>query len=264
MTNSYSNKKISLLYSGGCDSTLSASLLAKDFDEVHLVTFKHYSTWNVGRSRINAEKLRQKHKNVEFKHVFLNSSKLFLKIQKDFMKDKKDFKYFTLYVCGACKLAMHTELICYNLANDIKSASSGASHEMKMFPAQTRGGLSELERYYETYSMKLISPVYDKKNVDKEAVENGLMEERHLKSAHKADWKGLSSLYVPIKNMLDNIQGFCFWIAVVDSYNAIKQKKSTKANNEFFNDISDISQKYYKDKINNVCKKYIESKVVNK
>ena len=252
------SKKISLLYSGGCDSTLSASILAKDFEEIHLVTFKHYATWNVGRSRINVQKLRVENKQVRFIHVFLNISGLFYNIQKGFFNDRAMLPYFPLYICGACKLAMHTDLICYNLAHDITFASSGASHEMSMFPAQTEGGLSHLEKYYAEYGMQLMSPVYRKKNVDVEAIEKGLLEPRHLKKKHKASWNKLSDLYVPIKNVIDNTQGFCFWIAVVDIYIAREQKKSRLSRTQHASRVSKFSQQYYQKKIDDICRKYIE------
>ena len=246
------DKKISILYSGGSDSTYSAALLAEEFSEIHLVTFKHYSTWNVGRSVSNVERLKSKFKDVCFKHVFLNSSELFLKLQKNIFSKFKKFPYFTLYVCGACKLAMHTQLIAYNLEHGISSASSGASRKMTMFPAQTDGGLKTLYDFYSDYGIFLINPVYKLNDIDEKAVRMGVFEKRHLKRNHKS--RNVSQFYIPVKNILDNIQGFCFWIGVIDLYNYFLRRKMTSL------DVSNISADYYRYAIDSVCRKYIDAR----
>ena len=251
MADNTNDRAVSLLYSGGCDSTLSASLLARQFQEIHLITFKHYFTWNVRRSKINAAKLQARFKDVKFRRVFLNSTALFLRLQKDIYKDWSGNRYLTFFACGACKLAMHTQLIVYNLLHDVPFASSGASHTMAMFPAQTRGGKEALEQFYKEHGITLLSPVYDLEDVDKTAVREGVFEERHLKTYHKAKGNKISDLMTPLKNIVDNIQGFCFWIAPVDPYKDGVAKKRTP---EY---ISDISARYYERKIQDTCRRYI-------
>lgn len=253
-----SRRSVSLLFSGGADSTLSAALLAENFNDIHLVTFKHYSEWNVRSSKTNAIKLRAKFPQVEFKHIFLNCTKLFVRLQRDFLKDFPRYRYFTLFICGACKLAMHTELIIYNLKNNIKYAASGVNYSMNMFPDQTDDGIKELEEYDKEYGIKLLSPVYSIKGVDKIAVEMGIMDKKHLKVKHKASWTRLSDLSIPIKNMVDNTQGFCLWIPLIDLYIAMVRSRKDTTCCKLMLSVSKIAAKYYNEKINKVCRNYIE------
>lgn len=251
--NSNFQKVVALLYSGGCDSTLSAAILAESFDTIHLITIKHYATWNVRMAKVNVAKLQRRFPNVIFKHVFLNSSKLFLKLQKYFFNDFFNFRFLTLYVCGACKLAMHTELIIYSLKNNIYCAASGASHEMNMFPAQTEGGIKQLENYYREYGIKLLCPVFLEKDADRKAVAIDIMDRWHLKEKHK--WDRPSKFYMPVKNIVNNIQGFCLWILGVDLYHVLVKERISS------HSISMLSSEYYKRKIKTICRDYIANSI---
>lgn len=249
-------KIVSLLYSGGCDSTLSAAILARDFDEIHLVTFKHYSTWNIEASRINAAKLQNKFKKVKFKHVFLNSTRLFLLLQKDFLKDLRTFRYLNLYFCGACKLAMHSELIIYNLRNNIRYAASGASSEMSMFPDQNTGGIGELEKFYNEFNITLQNPVFFSVDTDKVAFDMNIFEGKHFKKRHRAKTI-FDFLYVPFFNIFDNIQGFCLCIGFIDLYIWLVKKTG------IFKCVESESRNYYRKKIDKICKSYIDKNVAS-
>ena len=200
-------------------------------------------------SKINAAKLRRVIKGVQFRHVFLNSTRLFMALQRGFLKDYKKYKYFTLYACGLCKLAMHTELIRYNRKHKILYAASGAAHLMDMFPAQTRGGLNALEEFYRKFGIELLHPVYNETDVDKKVVELGLMEAEHTKEKHKIS--SIMQWYVPLRNIYNNIQGFCFWIPFIDMYHYSIRKKITKEK------VSGIAADYYNYKAKTFCENYL-------
>ncbi|HAM34649.1 MAG TPA: hypothetical protein DEB40_02915 [Elusimicrobia bacterium] len=244
---------ISLLFSGGADSTLSAGLLAARYRKINLVTFKHYATWRVSSSSISEARLKAVFPRIEFTHVYLNSTRLFLKLQKRIFQDISEYPFLNHYFCGACKLAMHSALIAYNLNHGIKNAASGASRLMPMFPDQTPGGELALEELYGRYGMTYENPVFDLHDVDKKAAALGLLDAAHLKVRHKADFSRTSDLLVPFRNVLDNIQGFCLLIAFIDPY-------LTLARREYSNrDISALSLDYYRRSIAAICVPWIEA-----
>lgn len=247
--------RVSLLFSGGADSTLAAAKLAADYKAVDLVTFKHYATWHIGASRKSEDRLRDKYPATEFRHAWGNSSGLFLKLQSRLLRDAKTEPFLNLYFCGVCKLAMHASLVLYNLKNGIKAAATGASRLMPMFPDQTPGGIEALQReLYGQYGMTLESPVFDTPRSDYEAMKLGLLDRRHLKAEHKASFTKFSDVLIPFKNALLNTQGFCFHIAFVDSYLFFARKRYSDAQ------VSRISDRYFSRLIGEVCRPWIDAR----
>ncbi len=246
--------RVSLLFSGGADSTLAAARLAADYREVDLVTFKHYATWHIGASRKSEDRLRAKYPASVFRHAWANSSGLFLKLQRRLLRDAGDEPFLNLYFCGACKLAMHAALVRYNLRNGIKASATGASRLMPMFPDQTPGGIEALQRdLYAPYGMTLESPVFDTARSDYEAMELGLLDRRHLKAEHKADFTKPSDVLIPFKNALLNTQGFCFHIAFVDPYLFFARRRWSDA------EVSAASGRYYSRLIGEVCRPWLDA-----
>lgn len=248
-------KTISLLFSGGADSTYSAALLAERYRRVELVTFKHYATWRVRSSSISRERLRAAFPAARFSHVHLNSTRLFLKIQTRVFNDVASQPFLNHYVCGACKLAMHACLVAHNLKNGIRHAASGASRLMPMFPDQTPGGSRAISELYARYGMAYETPVFDLTGVDKKAAALGLIDESHLKARHKTDLSKTSDLLVPLRNALDNIQGFCVLIAFVDPYLDVAARKYTHR------EVSRSSCDQYRKYIDDICVPWIEAEM---
>ncbi len=249
------NDRVSLLFSGGADSTLAAAKLAAAYAAVDLVTFKHYATWHIGASRKSEDRLRAKYPATKFSHAWGNTSGLFLRLQGRLLRDVKSEPFLNHYFCGVCKLAMHTALVRYNLQNGIKHSATGASRLMPMFPDQTPGGIDALQRkLYGPYGMTLESPVFDTPRSDYEAMELGLLDRRHLKAEHKATFTEPSDLLIPFKNALLNTQGFCFHIAFVDSYLFFARRSYGDAQ------VSAMSRRYYERLINEVCRPWLDAR----
>lgn len=240
--------RVSLLFSGGADSTLAAARLAADHEEIDLVTFKHYAAWHISASGKSEDRLRAKYPKVRFRHAYLNSSALFLKLQARLLRDLPGHPFLNLYFCGACKLAMHTQLAAYNLRNGIRTAASGASRLMPMFPDQTPGGIEALQEHlYGPLGLILKSPVFETERSDHEAMALGLLDRKHLKAEHKASFTKFSDIIIPFKNALLNTQGFCFHIAFVDSYLFFARKRYSNP------EVSRMSEGYYERLIKEVC-----------
>lgn len=248
-------RRISLLFSGGADSTLAAAKLTTNYGEIDLITFKHYATWHIRASEKSENRLRAKYPQVKFKHIYLNSSDLFLRLQARILRDLPGHPFLNLYFCGACKLAMHTELAAYNLQNGIKSAASGASRLMPMFPDQTPGGIEALQKHlYGPLGLTLESPVFETERSDHEAMNLGLLDRKHLKIEHKASFTKFSDILIPFKNALLNTQGFCFHIALVDACLVFARERYSNA------DISRLSNGYYERLIKEVCLTWAEKR----
>jgi len=122
-----SNSKITILYSGGLDTTTLAYLLLKETDvQLHLLTFLHgYGQLFKNFTRLHVKQLKDKFGEHRIVHKYFSIKKIFKKICiNDFVKDI--YKYKNLFVwCLGCHLSMMTEVIIYNLENDIKKAMIG-------------------------------------------------------------------------------------------------------------------------------------------
>ena len=74
-------KKISLMYSGGLDSTLTALTLGKTYDKVHLLTYKRgYGHWFVKWSSTRVDELDQYLGKPTYTQVMMSSKELFKKM----------------------------------------------------------------------------------------------------------------------------------------------------------------------------------------
>jgi len=90
------SKNVCVLFSGGSDSTLTAALLAKDFKNIHLLTFKFSGIVLPEKSSVNAMRLKNFFKNTNFLHKIIDVDKYF----KNFYYEKffTYFKKYGLYV----------------------------------------------------------------------------------------------------------------------------------------------------------------------
>ena len=54
------DNNVCVQFSGGSDSTLTAYKVAKEFDKVHLLTFRHFGHIDIENSRLSFAKLDKK------------------------------------------------------------------------------------------------------------------------------------------------------------------------------------------------------------
>jgi len=155
-------KKISLMYSGGLDSTLTALTLGESYDEVHLLTYRRgYGHWFVKWSNTRVEELNRYLNKKVFKQVFGSCKELFKKIvigslARDFRKYKGLF-----VICVGCKLSMHAMSVIYNLENGIKFVSDGASKSTDWMADQKEVTLSQYNRLHDQFGLVYSNPIYD-------------------------------------------------------------------------------------------------------
>ncbi|MCD6326376.1 hypothetical protein J7M28_02320 [bacterium] len=158
-----SSKKpaVSLMFSGGLDSTVTALTLAEQYENVHLLTYNRgYGHWFVGRSRVRVPELERHLGRPVFTQFGASVRELFRKlVLNSFIADFKRYKALFI-VCVGCKMAMHAQSVIYNLEHGIPYISDGASAATAWMPDQMPVTLAEYKRLHEDYGLIYSNPVY--------------------------------------------------------------------------------------------------------
>lgn len=154
-------RAVSLMYSGGLDSTVTALTLAEQYDRVHLLTYNRgYGHWFVGRSSVRIPQLEKHLGRSVFTQFRADVKGLFKKIVLDsFVSDFRKYKALFI-VCVGCKMAMHAQSVIYNLEHGIPYVSDGASETTAWMPDQMPVTLAEYKRLHEDYGLTYSNPVY--------------------------------------------------------------------------------------------------------
>jgi hypothetical protein len=180
-------KGISVLFSGGPDSTLSALKALEQAEAVHLLTFHHNKMGKIGKHRKVTAELKQifGEKRVIGYEEEINS--LFNRFYFSGMW-RRLIRYRTFYIpwiCGACKLAMHVAAIRYNHAHNILATYDGGNIESSpYFVDQMDPYIDGIKDLYRFYGMQYECPVYNVQNTDKETEKYGLTTTKDTKKEH--------------------------------------------------------------------------------
>jgi len=181
------SKDISILFSGGPDSTLATLYALQKADRVHLHTYHHLwmsMTSNHKkviaelREKFGAERIVEHEAQIDtlFKKCYFTGSSKRLK------------KYRTFYIpwiCGACKLAMHATTIAYNRLHDIDTTYDGANVESSAyFAEQTDSYYAAMKEFYRSIGMQCEHPVYQVERTDIETEKFGLITTKNTKKEH--------------------------------------------------------------------------------
>ena len=149
-------------YSGGTDSTAATVMVANQFDEVHLVTYKHSGIRHIGNSEHHLEKLRELYGKDKFVHVIIDMDKLFKEVTYSrYTQNVRRYGFFNLTTCGLCKLAMHVRTILYCLELGIDHVVDGANVNSSHFPAQMKEVIEALRILYKGFGITFTNPVYN-------------------------------------------------------------------------------------------------------
>jgi len=151
-------REISLMYSGGVDSTFSAILLAKKFDKVHLLTFNNgFTCWRP--SRKNVILLKKRFGKDKFHHKIINFSNFWKKLQ---LKNLKLFrKYPTMkLMCLSCRMAMAAFTIIYNKKHNIEYVAEGTGKDQSYNLDQNKYYIKMIESLFKKHGMKYTLPSF--------------------------------------------------------------------------------------------------------
>jgi hypothetical protein len=150
------------LFSGGTDSVYAATLLAKVYDRIRLVTYDRIGFHNVENSAYRARMLKLRYGNEVFSHEIINIDKEFKKLSsKHHFSDFFKYGFYVLLNCGVCKLTMAWRTVIYCLDNGIKYVSDGSGQEMLSDPSQNVLIVKEMRELYQEYGIQYFTPVFD-------------------------------------------------------------------------------------------------------
>jgi hypothetical protein len=176
--------EVSVLFSGGSDSTLVAALMCADFKKVHLLTFCHSGMVQISKTSINVKALKRKFGEEKVTHKYISIEQMYKRLYLDnFSSDLTRFKaYLSACSCYACQLTMHTATINYNLKNGIAQACTGYKREKAhVFFNMSEKGIKQIGSLYENYGMRLLNPVYDIVRTDWQLFDMGITAKRNVK-----------------------------------------------------------------------------------
>src|ERR1700741_3652879 len=95
---------VTVMFSGGSDSTLTASLLWEKHSHVHLITYRHAAMQFEDKCLRSYERLQRAHGPERFSHQFINLNALMKQLfVKPIVRDLKTYGTYALPMCcGAC------------------------------------------------------------------------------------------------------------------------------------------------------------------
>jgi len=161
------SSEVSLMFSGGVDSTIAAINLSKQYRKVHLLTYCNgHGHYHMKNSRKRYEELKLKFGD-KFIYNNINIEDLFKKIVlNNLFEDYKKYKSGLIW-CLGCKLCMHTRSIIYNIKNGIKHMADGSSQDTSEMVEQMPVSIALIMTFYETYNIEYTVPVYEQTRQEK-------------------------------------------------------------------------------------------------
>lgn len=151
-----------LLYSGGTDSTLAASIIAERFDTIRLVTYSRFGLFSVTNPLLNVQKLKDRYGKDKFTHTIIPVNKLFKKVSyENYFSNLFCYGFFLLSTCGLCKLAMHIRTVVFCMENGIGTVCDGANQGMYLFPDQMNSVINATKIMYARFGIVYSNPVFE-------------------------------------------------------------------------------------------------------
>nr|MBU1328930.1 hypothetical protein [Candidatus Omnitrophota bacterium] len=163
-------QEISLMFSGGVDSTIAAINLSKRYHKVHLLTYCNgHGHYHMEKSKKRAEELKDKFGD-SFIHNSISIEGLFKKMVLDtLLEDYNEYKSGLIW-CMGCKMTMHTRSIVYNLENNVKFMADGSSQDTSEMVEQMIVSISMINMFYKKYGIDYSVPVYEQSRDEKRKI----------------------------------------------------------------------------------------------
>jgi len=175
--------EVSVMFSGGSDSTLTAALACQKFDRVQLLTYKIPGIRAVARAADSAGRLQERFGPDRVLHWTVDNTDLFRRLYyASYLADLATYgPYMSVLSCAACQLAMHVRTILHDLRHGIHFAWDGQQREREMWPMQMAPVLREVRKFYASYDIRYENPVFDREHTDRELFAMGLASSRAIK-----------------------------------------------------------------------------------
>jgi hypothetical protein len=178
------DEEISVLFSGGGDSTLLAFLLAQRFRKVHLLTCRHLGVKEPEKTAINANRLIEMFGADRISRTVLDVDVPLRRLyEHDRARNLRDFGLLAQNVCGVCKMTMFASSIPYNHARGIRYTATGSHMEgAGVFIGQMKSVREQVfEPLFRRYGMEFLTPVFYVPNSDERLFELGVTKKRKTK-----------------------------------------------------------------------------------
>lgn len=251
--------EVTVLYSGGTDSTLAAALMCMRFRKVRLLTYRTSVMSHLENTKLNVKLLQKKFGRDKITHELIDSDKIFRMLYRgNYLQDVKKYKtYLSACLCFSCNLSWHVKTIIYDIENNIHFTCDGERYEKPPLWAELMPEVLQMVRdLYKEYSITYENPVYNIKRTDWKLFELGITSEKNVKlDSFSRVVKGYSRdpwkrWHATQQHCSGGIVGAlflsCYFVPLYG------QKVNEK-----------IGIEYYKDKID-VCRKHIENYLRNK
>jgi len=155
-----SDSSVVLLFSGGLDSTLAATVLAKEFDKVHLLSISRgYGHTKIERTARRFEELKDRLDADRFTHTIISAKRLFRQVVlRTLIRDILRYKGLFV-ICVGCKLVMHTVGSIYCLEHGIHNIADGASGATEWMSDQAAVTLEGYRQLHDAFGIRYSNPV---------------------------------------------------------------------------------------------------------
>lgn len=183
----YELDTVSVLFSGGTDSTLAAVLMLERARRVELLTFDPGYVFFLENTRVHARALADRFGPDRVEQRFLDLRPFTGNLLwNDPVSDLRRFGFsMASLVCLGCRLSMHARAIAHNLEQGIPYLADGSIRVQSDTPEQMESTLeSNRAEYLETYGIEHISPLYEERHSDRVLLDMGLSEFPNLKKQY--------------------------------------------------------------------------------
>ncbi|MFN2195358.1 MAG: hypothetical protein ACK2UW_04460 [Anaerolineales bacterium] len=146
--------QVCIQFTGGKDSTLLAALMAREFAQVHLLTFRNPLIVNLELVSVNVGKLKQLYSEDKFQHQLLDNEALLRELYTgQWLRDLKKYNsYAANNVCSSCRLAMIAHTIRYCRQKGIREVRDGANRT-GFDLSQQPWSLELIRQFYQEYGI---------------------------------------------------------------------------------------------------------------
>ncbi len=153
--------EISLMFSGGIDSTYVAIKLAEKYKKIYLLNYSN-GYGHTKFNRVNA-RVKELEKLYPEKFVLFQTSikDTFENILINNLRKETDMFGSAFIWCLSCKLSMHARSIIFNKKNKIKIISDGSSYDTQYMVEQTPFAINIIKKLYNEFNQEYIFPSYN-------------------------------------------------------------------------------------------------------
>jgi hypothetical protein len=175
--------EVTVEFSGGSDSTLAAAVGAERSEKVHLLTATHDGIKNIECMERQIKNLRNRYGKGKIVTFRTDIRGLLRRIYYDnYFRNVMHFgTHMAAFSCVACKMAMDTETVIYNLKNGIRYIFDGQQREKQMWPMQMESVTELMRNFLAEYDLVYECPVYDIKRTDEVLYEKGVTDVSEVK-----------------------------------------------------------------------------------